>query len=202
MKSTRRLSLISMLCCNLVIIVCHLDTTVPNNKLNKSTFKCFNPSSSELEKQYLKYFVKFKNLEDLINIPMITKHISSDLVISQFDSVSSKETFVYGNQECNTEVQDIQENMALCPWHTTLQYRLDRYPYLQAQAVCNCHRCKHAILKNAFEHTCQKYTVLRPVLKKGACINGVFKWFEALEPVSIACLCQTEKDIAVNDVYP
>lgn len=157
---------------------------------------CVNPSSTELEKQYLKLQLRLQNVEDMINIADFEKLINIKLV--KLPYINASETFNYGNKECNSSLKDRPHNMALCPWHTALHYRLNRYPHLQTQAICNCKNCPNLAAPNDFQYSCQQFRVYKPVLEKGNCERGVYKWREALEPVSVACLCQRTAHINVR----
>lgn len=164
---------------------------------NKHVSKCHNPSSTEMEKQYLKFAIHFKNFEDLLNISQFKKYIPKNLTIVPYEAFESKNTFVYGLEE--DESSNVTNNMmVLCSWHTAIQYRQTRYPFLQTQAICNENKCSNIARPNDFQYSCQQFRVLRPILLKGKCRNGTYMWHEALEPVSVACLCRKEKEFIFN----
>jgi hypothetical protein len=169
-----------------------------NTKQNQVPI-CSDPSTTELETMYTELQARIRMIEDLINIPDYQHYIPDDMKkLSTVISVS--DTLIYGENQCDkVNAQSSHHNMGLCPWYTALKYRTDRYPFMQTTALCSCKKCLHINPQSVFEYNCKSYEVLKPVLYRSVnCVDGKNEWKYAVEPVSIACLCQHDYDLKIE----
>lgn len=93
----------------------------------------------------------------------------------------------------------LQQRMPLCPWYYKTISRFDRFPFSRIVAFCNCKNCVNHekienIMKNDFQFKNSKCMAIRwpmPVLVRGKCnkITGIYNWYEAIEDVSVGCVC-------------
>lgn len=104
-----------------------------------------------------------------------------------------------------------------CPHHFVTEYRADRYPHVVHKAVCNCEQsltrneinvladslikmcktlescniesitAKLRTLLNPSRYICKPVSVLRIVLVKGDCEEGLIQWKPAIERIDIGC---------------
>lgn len=102
-----------------------------------------------------------------------------------------------GSPQCNLDKLVIDkgrkdENIPVCPWHTVVSQRTNRYPFRRSHAHCNCENCL-ATTDYDFEgrriSKCIPNYTLKPCLVRIE-KNPIYeKWLFALEKVANSCIC-------------
>ena len=86
--------------------------------------------------------------------------------------------------------------MGQCPWISVTHIRQNRYPFVRKNVNCkssnnniSCSNISKSNRTNKEIYSCEKLTVLQPIIYKTECINGVYIWRNAFENVTVACFC-------------
>jgi hypothetical protein len=152
-------------------------------------YNCQDPNERELENHLAKAYSEYMNLMmNGIEYMVDVQHAYKDLI--QTPSAHQSIVRTYGNTKCaiSSQTHWQLEGYSSCPYHFVEVKRLDRFPFWQKQAVCNCQNC---LRYNAVELRldCMQINIVKLVLKRGECVNGIYQWRPCFENVPISCTC-------------
>jgi hypothetical protein len=162
-------------------------------------FKCSDPKPSVMMANYVNMHYLFKDLGGMFDIASVQnvfkKYINLDVPITH-------NQFAFGSKKCNGDSNLTQINeMTICPWHTRIEIRHNRYPYIVTHATCNCGNCLHLTLpKFDAIYKCQPLYRLSPALLRDEKCDprgGIFEWQPILEAISVTCVCSRSDKLLI-----
>ena len=156
---------------------------------DQRTSSCVDPSEEVLAALQVGFMNQFDQFNGMFSI----KNVSSRV----FQEFTEKKSHVhdYDTKMCNSKKNLTKLNeLAICPYHVKVFDRIDRYPHLRTQAICECKHCTRVPLKDDAFYKCMPVKILMPALKRNnnSCAKGVYKWTPILEYISVACECRRE----------
>lgn len=159
--------------------------------------KCEDPSSSVLHNAYLRINTLFRESDALIQLPVI-EEMFKNLTVSMRD-INESLLPHFGNDKCadNNKNFSVDSESSLCPWHTKIEIRNDRYPYSVTRIKCNCKSCfkNFPLIESAYigydeKFHCKEQMSLKPALMRtNKCTNGYYEWIPVLESLPTHCIC-------------
>ena len=167
-----------------------------NNKVSSvKTGECADPSETDMMINLVKLTFYFKELSGVLDLDSV-QEIYQHLIIQKKPTLL-KNTISYGETSCYDDYSDLNmtkiNEMAICPWHTKVVTRKDRYPSVVLHTVCNCEKCQRVNTENEdVAYKCQPVYKLSPALIKSHKCNtdtNVYEWIPALEKIAVACVC-------------
>ena len=163
------------------------------NSVNaKHHVKCVDPSPAVMMGNLVRLQFIFKDLTGILDIPpvqaLFQNYIKNEGIQDTADAIT------YGSPVCGHSKNFSQiHEMSICPWHTKIEIRENKYPTMIANVKCNCDDCQK--LSNPNEdvvYRCQAVDRLSPALVRNEYCDqttGVFEWVPILERINVACVC-------------
>lgn len=160
---------------------------------------CKNPSEFELIKLLTQHyhdhydinFISMKTFESFHKNNQNKELLIVD-ALSSFQNHETKIISTHGSLECSLNIMNtIDKHTPLCPWHYSIIQRHDRYPFKRMTAFCNCKSTclLNSTAKSINNYKCVPIKLSMPVLIRGKCHNGFYKWNNAIEDVPSSCAC-------------
>ena len=179
-----------------------INTSASASASASSGGRCEDPSDDGMLTAYVKMNYLFKEMQGMLDLKPV-EEIFKDLIVAPKVIKNGKMLPTFGNTECLEDMRNFSliNEAVLCPWHTQIEFRIDRYPRMITRIKCNCQSCfeshPHIVveyLKEDLRYTCQELMKLQPALVRSEkCINGTYEWVPVLERVATACICANKQ---------
>lgn len=145
---------------------------------------------------------QYANEINMIIIPQF-RHIFQEKfkIINRNYDLNDDEFIEMGSTSCHLEqiaFSSLKKTAAVCPWHWVLIERDDLYPFVRANAKCNCKDCLAKTVydtKNVNLSQCEQKIMLLPSLVRQSVSGGLEKWRFSLEEVPSSCYCAIKLNI-------
>jgi hypothetical protein len=173
---------------------------IQSKKDDHAKSKCFDPSPSEMMSKLVMLQFIFKDLSGVLDISSVQNvfknYINRDISISD-------NPLAFGSKRCKDNYSNLTHlnELTICPWHTRIQIRENRYPYMITQSKCNCQNCLHLNTPNedAVFKCMPVYKLIPALIRDSKCDAsvGVYKWKPILERIAVTCVCSRSKEVLV-----
>lgn len=172
-----------------------------SNKKLKSKFKSFitvllnDQNRSDQLKEFLSSkIVQYFDEINMLLIPEFKPIFENIIKIIKMETKSKEVEYSVkiGTLSCNLDQLAEIRHMTVCSWHWILVERESIFPFIRANAKCNCENCQAKTIYDSdkFKFSkCKPIYSLLPALTRESITNDVEKWVFSLEEVSTACVC-------------
>jgi hypothetical protein len=171
---------------------------------SNSNSKCVDPNEEEMMINLVRLTLTFKELSGVLDLETV-REIYKKVIVS--DSPDTKYLILYGDTRCIEQINSTKINeISVCPWHTTVDLRRNRYPSMVSHAVCSCDKCL-GLNSNKVDKQfkCKPVYKLTPALiRDEQCnsITGVYDWKPIIEKIAVSCVCADERSIVTASSDP
>ena len=167
---------------------------------SKSKSACKDPLPSVMLANFVTFQYSLKAISGILDISNIQdafkKYINNEIP-------HTHDPLTFGSLKCEGNKMNATNlnELSVCPWHTTVEVRENRYPMMVTHAKCNCEKCLHLNLyETNFDEKfkCTPLYRLAPALLREDDCNsqtGVYEWKPILEKIPVLCVCSRSKKI-------
>lgn len=145
---------------------------------------------------------QYANEINMIIIPEFRSFLQEKFkIINRNYDLNGDEFIEMGSTSCHLEqiaFSSPKKTAPVCPWHWVLIEREDLYPFVRANAKCNCNNCLAKTVydtKNVNLSQCRQTFMLLPSLVRRSVSGSLEKWWFTFEEVPSSCYCAIKLNI-------